>query len=102
MGARGPVAQCRSARLLFTPWGWSGPALRSGGSVHYEVQTVGDDELPDGIHQVIVERIDGPPLLILNGEPARCWSFMRAWEDTLEAPHIATTAIPLPALLRAV
>lgn len=70
--------------------------------MHYEVQTVGDDELPAGIHEVIVERIDGPPLLILNGEPAKCWRFMRAWEDTREPPHIPTTAIPASALLHAV
>lgn len=46
----------------------------------YDVHVVGDDELPAGIHQVIVERTSGPPLLLLNGAPARCWLWMRAYE----------------------
>ena len=70
--------------------------------MHYEVQTVGDDELPEGIHKVIVERDDGPPLLIINGEPARCWRLMRAWEDTLEPPCVPSIIMPAQPLLYAV
>lgn len=52
--------------------------------VDYVVQTVGDDELPDGRNVVIVEREEGPPLLLINGEPARAWALMRAYEGASE------------------
>lgn len=53
--------------------------------MQYEVQTVGENDLPAGINRVIVERDDGDPILLINGEPARCWRFMRAWEESIEA-----------------
>lgn len=56
----------------------------------YEVHTVADDALPPGIDRVIVERTEGPPLLIICGVPARVWAFMRAWEDTIEPPAAPT------------
>lgn len=61
----------------------------------YEVHAVADGALPQGMDRVIVERTDGPPLLIISGTPARVWRFMRAWEDDCES---AT----LPSILRAV
>lgn len=59
----------------------------------YEVLVVDDDALPKGMHQVIVEREDLPPLLLINGDVAECWEFMRAWEDTMEPswqPSVST------------
>lgn len=58
--------------------------------MHYQVETVGDNDLPEGVHLVIVERDDAPPILILNGQPARLWAMMRAWEDTCECPSVPT------------
>lgn len=58
--------------------------------MRYVVHTVADGELPEGLDRVIVERHDGPPLLLISGEPARCWRFMRAWEDSLEPPFVPT------------
>ena len=60
----------------------------------YVVQTVGDDELPVGRHVVIVECIDGPPLILVNGAPARAWALMRAWEDTLEPCTVPSVLRP--------
>lgn len=51
--------------------------------MRYEVQPVGDDELPEGIHVVIVEREREPHLMLLNGLPARVWRLMREWENDL-------------------
>lgn len=66
----------------------------------YVVQTVGDDELPAGRNMVIVECVDGPPLILINGAPARAWALMRAWEDTQEPctePSILRPRqVPLP------
>ena len=47
----------------------------------YVVREVGDDELPEGRHAVIVECKDGPPVLLINGVPARVWRLMQARED---------------------
>ena len=47
----------------------------------YIVQAVGDDELPEGCHVVIVERVAGPPVMLINGVPARVWALMQAWES---------------------
>ena len=58
--------------------------------MQYVVQPVGDHELPEGRHAVIVEREDGPPLLLVNGEPARVWRMMRAYEDDVEPVTIPT------------
>jgi hypothetical protein len=56
----------------------------------YDVRAVEDDELPEGVDRVIVEREDGSAVLLVSGEPARCWRFMRAWEDTLEPREVPT------------
>lgn len=64
--------------------------------MNYEVQTVGDDELPEGRNVVIVERESGPPLLLVSGPPARAWALMRAYEDACEeatAPSVLRVAI---------
>lgn len=60
----------------------------------YVVQTVAEHELPDGVEHVIVEREDDPPLLLLAGETARCWRWMRRWEDTVEPPWQPTICLP--------
>ena len=52
-----------------------------GARVDYIVQEVRDDELPEGRHVVIVERENGPPVMLINGAPARVWRLMQAWED---------------------
>jgi hypothetical protein len=55
---------------------------------------------------VIAEREDEPPLLLISGETARCWRFMRAWEDSIEPSWQPTITLPLmqspTAMLRAV
>ena len=50
----------------------------------YIVQEVRDDELPEGRHVVIVECEAGPPVMLINGVPARVWRLMQAWEDQRE------------------
>lgn len=45
------------------------------------MQTVGEDELPAGMNRVIVEREGEQPILLINGEPARCWRMMLAYQD---------------------
>ena len=60
----------------------------------YLVHTVGDDELPEGVPFVIVERDKEPPLLLIGGEVARCWRFMRAWENTCEPAWQPTVTLP--------
>lgn len=62
--------------------------------MNYEVQVVADDELPEGVSRVIVEREGAPPLLLLCGEPARTWLFMRSYEDTLEPWYLPTVCLP--------
>lgn len=52
------------------------------------------------MHKVIVERIDGPPLMLINGELAKCWRFMRAFEDTRESSAIPTILLPAHTPLR--
>ena len=61
----------------------------------YIVEIVGDDELPGGMESVIVERDDEPPLLLLSGTVARCWSMMQAYEATLEPAWQPTISLPL-------
>jgi hypothetical protein len=70
--------------------------------VSYIVQVVGDDELPAGIHKVIVERDGLRPLLLINGEPARTWRFMCAYEAEVEAGCGVQVAWPAEVLLAAV
>jgi hypothetical protein len=62
--------------------------------MQYVVQTVGDDDLPDGIHWVTVEQLDGTTVLLINGEPARCWAFMQATQGLRESCALATTLLP--------
>jgi hypothetical protein len=63
--------------------------------MQYAVLTVAEDELPEGVQHVIVERPEpDPPLLIITGETARCWEFMRRWEDTLEPSSVPTVTRP--------
>ena len=56
----------------------------------YIVQAVEDNELPEGITLVIVEREGGPNLLLVAGEHARGWHFLRAWEDSREPCEVPT------------
>lgn len=63
--------------------------------MHYEVHTVGDDDLPPGVHSVIVERPEGPALLLINGAIADCWRLMRTWEGTFESCEIPSITVPL-------
>ena len=65
----------------------------------YIVQEVKDDELPEGRHVVIVEREDGPAVLLLNGLPARVWRMMREWEDQCEPCTVPSHLLPAPVLL---
>lgn len=66
----------------------------------YLVHAVDESQLPEGVSTVIVERDDGPPVLIISGETARCWRFMRTWEDTQEPEW--QPSVSLPYRLRAV
>lgn len=71
--------------------------------MQYAIQVVGDNELPEGLNKVIVEQVDGPPLMLINGELARAWRFMRAYEDALEPCDVPSIMLPLTTpLLRAV
>lgn len=63
--------------------------------MQYVVHTVADHELPEGVERVIVERHAGPPLLLISGDAAQCWRFMRAWEDTREPEAVPTVCRPL-------
>lgn len=65
--------------------------------MRYEVAIVGHGDLPAGINKVIVEREGALPLLLINGEPARCWQFMRAWVEAEESAEATQCATPLPA-----
>lgn len=66
----------------------------------YRIQVVGDDELPQGMCTVIVEMEEGPPLMLINGEPARVWSLMRAYEDTVEPSSVPSICLPARTPLR--
>lgn len=66
-----------------------------GSRVKYLVHVVEDHELPVGMGWLIVEREEAPPLLIVSGAVARCWRFIRAWEDTLEPSWQPTVTLPL-------
>lgn len=68
--------------------------------MQYEVHTVGDDDLPAGVHSVIVERDVGPALLVINGPVAECWRFMRSWEDTHEPCEVPSVTLPIVLPLR--
>lgn len=68
--------------------------------MQYAIQVVGNEELPEGVDRVIVERENEPPLMLISGELARCWRFVRAYEDALEPCELPS--IMLPALLHAV
>ncbi len=70
--------------------------------MQYAIQVVGDDDLPQGVNKVVVERNDGTALMMINGELARCWRFLRAWEDTLEPCTVPTIMLPAAPLLYAV
>lgn len=63
--------------------------------MQYVVQTVEDNELPEGIDAVIVERADGTAVMLVSGRPAQVWAMMRGREDSLESELI-------PSLLYAV
>lgn len=63
--------------------------------MQYEVHTVSEDDLPPGVHSVIVERVDAPALLVINGPVAECWRFMRAWEDTHEPCDLPSVTLPI-------
>ena len=54
--------------------------------VKYEVQVVGDDELPQDIKRVIVERPGRGALLLLAESVAGTWAFMRQWEEDNREP----------------
>lgn len=74
-------------------------------SVDYAVQTVGDDELPDGIDHVLVERGAGlQPILFVSGTPARCWQAMCDYQDAVGTGKHGGAQVAWPAeqLLRAV
>lgn len=70
--------------------------------MQYEIQVVGEDELPQGMNKVVAEQADGTVLMLINGELARCWRFLRAWEDTLEPCTVPTILMPDRPLLYAV
>lgn len=70
--------------------------------VDYVVQTVADNDLPEGIDHVVVERGGGlAPLLFIAGAPARCWTTMRAYQDAVGSGG-AQVAWPADGLLCAV
>lgn len=54
--------------------------------MRYEVVVVGDQELPEGITRLIVERTGGDALLLLAESAAGTWKFMRRWEESHEQP----------------
>jgi hypothetical protein len=68
----------------------------------YLVEKSEAGELPEGVTYVIVEREDEPPLLLISGDVARCWTFLRAWEDTLEPSWQPTITLPYERPLRLV
>lgn len=70
--------------------------------MRYEIQIVRDDELPQGVNKVVVERDGEPPLMLINGEPARVWRFMREYEDTVEPCSVPSICLPARPLLYAV
>jgi hypothetical protein len=63
--------------------------------VRYAIEVVGENELPEGTHTVIVEREEGPPLMLLNGPVGRAWQLMRSYEDTLEPCTVPSVSMPL-------
>lgn len=70
--------------------------------MQYEVLAVGDDELPEGVDHLVVEQPDGPPVLLINGAPARCWAYMQAFQDMQESCAMPTLLLPRPRMLHAV
>lgn len=63
--------------------------------MRYQVQVVGNDEMPEGIDRLIVEREDGTVLLLLSGVYADCWQFMRAYEATREPRTVPSILLPV-------
>lgn len=62
--------------------------------MRYQVQVVGDAEMPEGMDRLIVEREDGTAVLLLSGVYAECWRFMRAYEDTREPCDVPSVLLP--------
>lgn len=67
--------------------------------MQYEVHAVGEEDLPEGIHWLAVERTDGSTVLLINGDPARCWAFMQATQGVCEPCSVPTTLLPAPHLV---
>lgn len=63
--------------------------------MQYEVQTVEDHQLPDGVDHVIVDQGGGTAVLLLSGRPAEVWAAMRAWEDSVEPSERPSICHPL-------
>lgn len=53
--------------------------------MEYDVITVPDHDLPEGVDRVIVERWGKNPLLIVTETVDRQWRFMKAWEARVES-----------------
>ncbi len=70
--------------------------------MQYAIEVVGDDDLPQGVHKVVVEREGQQSMLLINGPLAQCWRFMRAYEDTIEPCDVPTILLPATPLLYAV
>lgn len=64
--------------------------------MRYTVHTVGDDELPEGVDWLVVERDNAPPVMLVSRGPARVWAAMRAWEDTMEPPSVPSLFCAAP------
>lgn len=60
----------------------------------YEVQTVADHEFPTEQKWAIVERDGEPPILLIGGDAARCWEFLREWENAREESWQPTICLP--------
>jgi hypothetical protein len=54
--------------------------------MNYAVRVVGSDELPEGVERVLVERMDGTPLLLLAPSAAGTWTMIQAWEAEQRQP----------------
>ena len=54
--------------------------------MQYDVQVVGNAELPQGVERVIVERVGLPPVLLLAESAAQTWLFMQRWEHDQQDP----------------
>ena len=65
----------------------------------YSVRVVGNDELPEGIERVIVERPEGAPLLLLAESAAQTWRFLCEWQS---AQEVEVENVPDAVVLHAV